>query len=186
MSCAFCTARRTPPIKAFDLKIPLPPIGSLRRERGDTLRVATSDTETHLNLTLDRDRLCLAPNEALQLRDAISAAYPTPTFSKITKGDTVTVSLTVTKVDTRSCGTTMFSTDCPEWFEAHDAIGYVAPPKPKIEAGQLRAFTSAKHRYIILATPLDADNVVACRYATDGQPVLLNRREVEAAPVITP
>jgi hypothetical protein len=173
----------------FGQVIPLPPIGSLRRERGDTLRLSTDNTETHLNITLDHDRLCLAPKEAIQLRDAISAAYP-QTFSTITKGQTVTVELTVLKVDIRP-GCTMFSTDCPEWFEAHDAIGYVTPPKPKIEAGQVRQFTSASGdrsiRHTILATPADDDTVVAVRpYTPAGQPMLINRRDVEAATVITP
>ena len=111
---------------------------------------------------------------------------PTPTtFSTIAKGDTVTVNLTVTKVDTRH-GVTMFSTDAPEWFEAHDAIGYVAPLRTPIEAGQLRESTNAG-RYIILATPVDHDKVVAVRiYGSGAQPYMKDRAEVEAATVITP
>lgn len=83
----------------------------------------------------------------------IIAPTPTPkpkTFSKIKVGDVVTVELTVTKVETRYW-TTMFSCDTPEWFEAEDAIGYVAPPpKPKIEAGQVRQIGHLQTTYLIL------------------------------------
>jgi hypothetical protein len=126
---------------------------------------------------------CLTPSEALELRDAISMAYP-QTFSTIAKGDVVTVNLTVLKVDTRH-GVTMFSTDAPEWFEAHDAIGY-KPEPAKIEAGQVRRVGHCKTDYLILITPDARDNVVVGRAdGPDSNPVLLERPAVEAAPVVS-
>jgi hypothetical protein len=171
----------------FNQAIPLPPIERLGRSRQDNLRIATTDTETHLNITLDHDRLSLQPCEAKSLRNALNEAYPdtSETFSTIARGDMVTVQLTVTKVDTRH-GVTMFSTDCTEWFEAHDAIGYVAPPHTPIKAGQVRRVGHCKTDYLILITPDARDNVVVGRAdGPDSNPVLLERPAVEAASVVS-
>ena len=128
------------------------------------------------------------PSEADQLRDAHnSRALPRPQPSAPSPRATVTVQLTVTKVDTRSCGTTMFSTDCPEWFEAHDAIGYKAEPvRTPIVAGQVRRVGHCKIDYLILLTPAADDRVVVGRAdGPDSNPVLLERPAVEAAQVVS-
>ena len=65
-------------------------------------------------------------------------------------------------------------------FEPARELVYVAAVA-RLEAARTRAYHAAD------ATPLDADNVVAVRpYTPAGQPMLINRRDVEAATVVTP
>jgi hypothetical protein len=170
----------------FSHQIELPLIDAFRG-KADVLTIATTDLASHLNLTLKWDRLFLLPNEAIQLRDALIQAYPIvpETFSEIKVGDVVTVSLTVAHISTYSDGL-KFRLDAPEWFNAYEAIGYVAPPKTPMEAGQVRRnFPDSGMPYTILVTPLESDHKVVCRYKPDSQVCLLDRSYVEAAKVVS-
>jgi hypothetical protein len=154
-----------------------------------TIRLITTDVRTHMNIVFNHTAQgSLTPSDAKQLRDALIEAYPVGTFSEIKKGDLVRVILEVTHVDRRPQGV-MFrvKAETGEWFDGPEAIGYVEPPKSKIEAGQLRQMVNGGNHYFVLNTPQDGDNVVAVRPNTPpGQPLFLMRRDVEASTVITP